>query len=250
MVIVRACLRDGHGGSPTAVLLDAPMSDEQRRAVPVRTGTSHAAFVTMDDDVASLRFFTRGGELAACGHGTIAALAFLAHRADTTDYRVTLRTARRTFSGWVDHDRAFFDPGPIDVREPTGAELDLVLPALGVGPDPDIRVASPGRPRLLVTVSSRTALAALEPDYGRLSDACDRVGLLGCYVYSGSTGHFAARMFAPAIGVPEDIANANSTACLAAHLGRPITVDMGDSLGSPATIIAGLRQLGGVAALG
>jgi predicted PhzF superfamily epimerase YddE/YHI9 len=49
-------------------------------------------------------------------------------------------------------------------------------------------------------------------------------------------------MFAPSIGVPEDIANANSTACLAAHLasrGIPrIAADMGDTLGAPATITA------------
>jgi predicted PhzF superfamily epimerase YddE/YHI9 len=49
-------------------------------------------------------------------------------------------------------------------------------------------------------------------------------------------------MFAPSIGVAEDIANANSTACLAAHLAgqgiSDIAVDMGDSLGSPATITA------------
>jgi predicted PhzF superfamily epimerase YddE/YHI9 len=53
-------------------------------------------------------------------------------------------------------------------------------------------------------------------------------------------------MFAPSIGVPEDIANANSTACLAARLaGRgfeEITVDMGDSLGVPATITAAARE--------
>jgi predicted PhzF superfamily epimerase YddE/YHI9 len=52
-------------------------------------------------------------------------------------------------------------------------------------------------------------------------------------------------MFAPSIGVPEDIANANSTACLAADLaGRGVTgiaVDMGDSLGSPATVTATAR---------
>jgi trans-2,3-dihydro-3-hydroxyanthranilate isomerase len=51
-----------------------------------------------------------------------------------------------------------------------------------------------------------------------------------------------ARMFAPSIGVPEDIANANSTACLAVYLAREgmtdITVDMGDALGTPATITA------------
>ena len=42
-------------------------------------------------------------------------------------------------------------------------------------------------------------------------------------------------MFAPSIGVPEDIANANSTACLAAYLAgeghRVLRVDIGDSLG-------------------
>jgi trans-2,3-dihydro-3-hydroxyanthranilate isomerase len=50
----------------------------------------------------------------------------------------------------------------------------------------------------------------------------------------------------PSIGVPEDIANANSTACLAAHLAArgitDITVDMGDALGSPATITASARK--------
>jgi predicted PhzF superfamily epimerase YddE/YHI9 len=55
-----------------------------------------------------------------------------------------------------------------------------------------------------------------------------------------------ARMFAPSIGVPEDIANANSTACLAAHLAvrgvTDLSVDMGDALGSPATITASTRQ--------
>jgi predicted PhzF superfamily epimerase YddE/YHI9 len=54
-------------------------------------------------------------------------------------------------------------------------------------------------------------------------------------------------MFAPAIGVAEDIANANSTGCLAAHLlvtGRPaasevgVEVDQGDALGRPSTVYA------------
>ncbi|MGA4844546.1 PhzF family phenazine biosynthesis protein [Streptomyces sp. G45] len=73
-------------------------------------------------------------------------------------------------------------------------------------------------------------------------------------------------MFAPAIGVPEDIANANSTACLAAHLhaahpggGAGIAVDMGDALGAPATITAAVTtseqagsavRVGGTARIG
>ncbi|NBH08513.1 PhzF family phenazine biosynthesis protein, partial [Amycolatopsis sp. SID8362] len=143
--------------------------------------------------------------------------------------------------------RATFDPGPVDLRHPTTAELGRVLPPLGLAASPlatDARVASVGRSRLLVPVATRAQLGALAPDFTGLRAACDRLGLLGCYVYSppDRAGRLAARMFAPSIGVPEDIANANSTACLAAHLSGGIAVDMGDSVGRPATITATARQ--------
>jgi PhzF family phenazine biosynthesis protein len=261
--IVRACLRAGTGGSPTAVLDEVPLSDEERCRVPVLAGTSHAVFVSVRASEVSLRFFTAGGELPACGHGTVAALAFLAARAPGSEYRGALRAAGRSFAGRAVREgarfRAVFEPGPVALREPTPDECAHVLPPLGVTSDtlaPGARVASVGRARLLVPVVSRSELAAPAPDFEDLRSACDRFGLLGCYVYSVPTrsGRLAARMFAPSIGVPEDIANANSTACLAADLaGRGITeiaVDMGDALGSPATITASARpvlRLGGVA---
>ncbi|MGW4743907.1 PhzF family phenazine biosynthesis protein [Streptomyces sp. NPDC004290] len=257
VTVVRACVRDGDGGSPTAVLEDGPYDDEERRRVPEAARTSHAVFVSPapgpdGPPVFSLRFFTSEGELPSCGHGTVAALGHLAARAGTTGtHRMALRVAGRTFPGravrkgpYAEVDFAY---GPVELRRPDPTESALVLPALGLdrpalGAEP--RVASTGRPRLLVPVDSPAALAALSPDMDRLRAACDRLGLLGCYVYAvpSPSGRVTARMFAPSIGVPEDIANANSTACLAAHLGelgiREIRVDMGDSLGSPATIRA------------
>lgn len=257
-------MRGGRGGSPTAVMDEAPLSDDERCRVPVLMGTSHAVFVSVSEGglgrpAVSLRFFTAEGELPACGHGTVAALAFLAGRAGGAggaggeEYRAALHAAGRVFDGWSvpvreeSYVMAAFELGPVDLREPTPVECDLVLPPLGVTPDalaPGIRVAAVGRSRLLVPVATRSALAALTPDFERLRAACDRLGFLGCYVHSvpTPTGDLAARMFAPSIGVPEDVANANSTACLAAHLaGQGITdiaVDMGDSLGSPSTITA------------
>ncbi|GGS80798.1 hypothetical protein GCM10010222_22620 [Streptomyces tanashiensis] len=309
--LVHACVRDGRGGSPTAVLDDGPFGEDVRRRVPGEAGASHAVFVSpcpAQDGlpVFSLRFFTSEGELPSCGHGTVAALGYLAARAGTDAYRVLLRVAGRTFPGWAERKGSYaevgFAYGPVELREPAAGESELVLPALGLAPytlgrpealrpnplgqpdtlgrqeapgpnpprqpdtpgrpdalapgtlRPGVRVASVGRPRLLVPVASRSDLAALAPDMERLRAACDRLGLLGCYVYSAPSpsGRVAARMFAPSIGVPEDIANANSTACLAAHLaGRGIgriAVDMGDSLGSPATISATTRD--GVVRLG
>lgn len=137
---------------------------------------------------------------------------------------------------------AAFDPGPVDLRRPPVTECDLVLPALGPTSDtlaPGIRVASVGRSRLLVPLTTRSAPTTLSPDFERLRAACGRLGPLGCYAYwvATSTGRVAARVFAPPIGVAEDIANAHSPACLAAHLAgqgiRGIAVDMGDSLGRP-----------------
>ncbi|OIJ69150.1 PhzF family phenazine biosynthesis protein [Streptomyces mangrovisoli] len=278
VTVVDACLRGGGGadggrgggGSPTAVLDDAPLTDEERRRLPVELGTSHAVFVSAGAAGApvgaagapvGLRFFTSAGELPACGHGTVAALAVLAERAGAERaaaerFECELRTPARTFSGHCvrrgDRLEAMFEPGPVEAREATATERELVLPALAIGPGdtaPGVRAASLGRWRLLVPVRTRAALTALAPDLDRLRQACERTGLLGCYVHSvpDSHGVLAARMFAPAIGVPEDIANANSTACLAATTGAGVgagaaagrlVVDMGDSLGSPATVIA------------
>ncbi|OJF11085.1 PhzF family phenazine biosynthesis protein [Couchioplanes caeruleus] len=277
IAIVNVCLREGRGGSPTAVVDDAApatLTDAERSRVPVRCGTSHAVFVTRRHpqsapgvstphesraatapSTVDLRFFTAGGELPACGHGTIAAMAFLARQRGSTEHEFRLCVSARTFAGRAvldgDTIHAAFDPGSVALREPASAEIDPVVAALGVGPDllaPGACVASLGRARMLIPVATPAVVAALVPEFDRLRAACDRFGLLGCYVYSAPTsaGRVTARMFAPSIGVPEDIANANSTACLAAHLAdRGVTdlrVDMGDALGSPATITASTRR--------
>ncbi|MEU9451286.1 PhzF family phenazine biosynthesis protein [Streptomyces sp. NPDC048277] len=253
VTLVRACLRDGRGGSPTAVLDDAPLTDDERREVPVRAGASHAVFLSTARPAGgiSLRFFTAEGELPGCGHGTVAALAVLAGRTGTRE--VTLRTRSGALEGRAIRREdggleGWFAPGPVGLRAPGDGELDDVFTALGLAGDtPGGVIASLGRPRLLLPLPTRSALAALTPHPDRLRAACDRLGLLGCYLYSAPApdGRVAARMFAPSIGVPEDIANANSTACLAARLARGglpgVTADMGDSLGTPATITAVVR---------
>jgi PhzF family phenazine biosynthesis protein len=112
-------------------------------------------------------------------------------------------------------------------------------------------VASPGRERLLIPVLDRSVLAGLQPDQERLAAESRRHGQLGCFVYvpPSPTRPAAARMFAPAIGVPEDVANANSSGCLAAHLlgigrGSTVAVDQGDALGRPATVWATATRTG------
>lgn len=104
VTIVEACAREGRGGSPTAVLDDAAYTAAERRRIPAAAGTSHAVFIAAGDGEDQtrpshrLRFFTGEGELPACGHGTVAALALLALRYGG-DHRAALHTASRTFEG-------------------------------------------------------------------------------------------------------------------------------------------------------
>jgi trans-2,3-dihydro-3-hydroxyanthranilate isomerase len=251
LTIVDACVRDGAGGSPTAVLDDDPtLTDEDRRGVPVRAGTSHAAFLGRAGEV---RFFTSEGELTGCGHGTVAAQAALLQRSGGASRRGWQRTGGRTFEVVAtrrpDGIEVWFDQGAVSVTQPSTEDCAEVLGALGaVG---DVVRASPGTPRYLVAVSDRSTLVGLAPDLDRLA----RLPVLGCFVYAiTGPGAAAARMFAPAIGVPEDIANANSTGCLAAHLNAPLLrVDQGDARGFPSTVLAsaagGRVRVGGVARL-
>jgi PhzF family phenazine biosynthesis protein len=146
--------------------------------------------------------------------------------------------------------RAWFRQGTVEHRGATGDERAAFLAALGLTPDAlhrddEVAVASPGRARLMIPVVDRTVLAGIRPDHERLAAESRRYGQVGCFVYVPpcATEPAAARMFAPAIGVPEDVANANSSGCLAAHLlitGRnpTVAVDQGDVLGRPSTVHA------------
>ncbi|MFB9662709.1 PhzF family phenazine biosynthesis protein [Glycomyces mayteni] len=246
VLVVDACWRGAPGtGSPTAVVDGEGFAGDLAR-VPVAAGTSHAVFLDRTDPaVVGLRFFTAAGELPACGHGTLAALAVLEGLEGREEWR--LRAGGRVFAGGVGAEGPWFDAGTARHR---AVEAGAVLAALGVAAAGPVVAAGTVRERLLVPVRAGD-LAGLAPDFASLKDACDAAGLLGCFVYAEVRERwFAARMFAPSIGVAEDAANANSAAALAASLvGEAplrLVVSMGDSLGSPSRIRAEAFPGGGV----
>lgn len=260
VAVVNACTRDGRGGSPTAVVIDdAMLTDDDRHAIARRTGTSHTAFIdTSTAHTPTVRFFTSACELTNCGHGIMAAQAVLLHRSGATEHHGSLRTAGRTFATSAirrrDGFEVWFDQGVIalaDYADATAggiiAALDLQRADIAAG----VRVASPGTPRLLVPVRDHLTLLSMRPDFDRLATECRRLGYLGCFTYAlwPTARTAAARMFAPAIGVDEDIANANSVGCLAAHLldtsgNGEIEVHQGDTFRRPSSISASATRTG------
>jgi trans-2,3-dihydro-3-hydroxyanthranilate isomerase len=259
--MVEACLRGGAGGSLTAVLVDGTgLDDAELAAIAPRAGASHLAVLYGDRTLVGrqpVRFFTSEGELPACGHGTVAAITVLALWAPGARFDGGLRAGGRDFDATGDLEsgaegvvEAWFDQGVVQRRPVTAAEQLSFLAALGLeggdlDPDDEVVVTSPGRERLLIPVADPEVLAGLRPDQQRLAAVSRDFDQLGCFVYvpPTSAGRVVGRMFAPVIGVPEDVANANSAGCLAAHLlatGRNpvVAVDQGDTLGRPSTVRA------------
>jgi trans-2,3-dihydro-3-hydroxyanthranilate isomerase len=254
LTVLNSCTRNGRGGSPTAVVIDnATLTDDERRAIARTAGTSHTAFIdTCTSDTPAVRFFTTAGELNNCGHGTLAAQAALLHRSDATSHHGHQRTGNRTFATTAVRRRAgievWLDQGIIALQDCTEAASHDIITALGLRSGDiadDLRIASPGTPRLLIPIRERRTLQSMRPDFGRLTAQCRRLGYLGCFAYalSPTATTAVARMFAPAIGVDEDIVNANSAGCLAAHLldtcrNNNIEIHQGDALGHPSTVFA------------
>ncbi|MGC4846175.1 PhzF family phenazine biosynthesis protein [Micromonospora sp. DT15] len=274
VAVVNACTRYGEGGSPTTVVIDdAMLIDDERHAIALRAGTSHTAFIdTTTADAPRVRFFTSTGELPNCGHGTIAAQAVLLARSGAKEHHGRQRSGGRTFATTAvrRHDgiEVWFDQGVIALSDHADATGGGIIAALGLQRADiaaDLRVASPGMPRLLVPVRDRRTLLSMQPDFDRLATECRLLGYLGCFTYAlpptARTG--AARMFAPAIGVDEDIANANSVGCLVAHLldtsgNSAIEIHQGDTHQSPSSVFASathtadgiVARIGGLVDLG
>jgi PhzF family phenazine biosynthesis protein len=102
-----------------------------------------------------------------------------------------------------------------------------------------------------VGIRSRESLACLRPDLARLVEISGRVGCNGYYVFtldSDSPDVLAhGRMFAPAIGIPEDPVTGNANGPLGAYLVKhalaiPVNGSLefrarqGEAVGRPGTV--------------
>src|SRR5687768_11561991 len=79
-----AFTRDGQGGNPAGVVLDAGgLADEQMQAIAAEVAYSESAFLIPRPDEANVydvRYFSPVGEVPFCGHATIASAIALVER--------------------------------------------------------------------------------------------------------------------------------------------------------------------------
>jgi PhzF family phenazine biosynthesis protein len=244
--------RTPFSGNPAGVVLDADgLTADQMQAIARELKNSETAFVLSPQgkghDV-RVRFFTPTTEVPMCGHATIAA-----HYARAVELGIdNALVIQRTLAGDIpievargDDDleitmtQSTIDFGPVLERQ----AVDAVCAALRIEPaDLDLRcpvqVVSTGHSKVLVGIRSEELLDRLVPDLDALSRLSATLGCNGYFVFTlnhSSPGHAArGRMFAPAIGIPEDPVTGNANGPLAAYLvaHRLITHD-----GKTATVV-------------
>jgi PhzF family phenazine biosynthesis protein len=224
-------------GNPAGVVLDADrLTPAQMLAIARELNNSETAFVLPadgpDHDL-RVRFFTPTAEVPTCGHATIAT-----HYARAVEYGLPSCTVVQKTGGGLlqtvqvrtdgDQIRVSMHQGPADFGpELDQAQVGRLLRALGAAPTDlaeagPVQIVSTGHSKVLLELRDRAVLDSLRPDLGALTALSHEVGSNGYFVFTRTTADAApltwSRMFAPAIGIPEDPVTGNGHGPLGAYL--------------------------------
>jgi PhzF family phenazine biosynthesis protein len=238
---VDAFTTERFSGNPAGVVLDADdLSDTQMQLIARELNNGDTAFLLKpdaEDHDLRVRFFTPRAEAGFVGHATVAAHAVLAQLGHRPLPRQKQRTGivqvsvqhvagrQRTEAATI----AIAQPPPRLQSAPPTAALAEALTALGISQaDLDQRlppiIAGDASTRLLLAVNDAAALSRLTPDLSRLAALSNAVGAPGYFLYTLNPAlpncHTEARMYCPALGIPEDPVSGNAHGMLGAYLWR------------------------------
>lgn len=218
-------------GNPAGVVLGADaLSSAQMQAIARELNNGDTAFLLEpdgEDHDLRVRFFTPQLEAAFVGHATLAAHAVLAATGSAERPRQKQRTGLVTVTreGSGEAARYGFAQPPPRLQGPLAPPLlEATLAALGLAAtELDLRlppwVAGEASTRALLALRDPARLASLQPELAALA-ACSAAGAPpGFFLYavqgSGDSLATEARMYCPALGIPEDPVSGNAHAMLA-----------------------------------
>ena len=168
------------------------------------------------DDAMAVFFFAAGQEISFCGHGTLAALDWMA-RYDGLMGSRTLRCRTASVDGFAEADGLcgyYEEEGQFAALPTTAVLLDQVRSALGWGceatDDFTLAIGGQSRLKLLVQVRDVGLLERVEISPDLRDHLCDQLQVTGFYLYSLEDAQAVlARHFPKAYGEAEDIATGN-----------------------------------------
>ena len=233
---VDAFTKDRFAGNPAGVVTNADgLSDNQMQSLARELNNPETAFIlspTSPDHDVWIRFFTPTIEVPSCGHATIAA-----HYARALENNLPSCTVIQKIGIGVlpveikrngDDYKVTMTQGEIQFEEPFKAPIrERILLALDLNVDDwnehcPVQIVSTGHSKVLVGIRHQSKLHALQPNLMQLKELSATIGCNGYFVFTldSTDDEILAhgRMFAPAIGIPEDPVTGNANGPLGAYL--------------------------------
>lgn len=201
--------RPGAGNPAAVCLLEEFRDDAWMQAVARELSVSETAFLLRRSDGYDLRWFAPGGEVALCGHATLAAAHMLWEDGRLPGDKDALFHTRSGLLTARQRDKSIEMDFPAEPERHDIPPKELIT-ALGVIP---LYTGRNGLSDWLVEIDSETALRKLEPDLALLRS----VPMRGVMVTARSVTRgydFISRFFAPALGIPEDPVTGSAHCCL------------------------------------
>lgn len=232
---VDAFTRQRFCGNPAVVVLDADdLSDEQMLtiATEVNAETAFVMSAQNNDHDLHVRFFTPKREAHFVGHATVAAQYVLAKKEGAPKGKLRQLTGAgiveiEVFQAEGDFRVAIAQSPPSLGPVIPDHHRSQVLNALGISSpwlhkDCPLQVMVKGNSRLLVGLQHTEMLHSIKPDMAELTRLTPHVGADGYFVFALDAGAKSpsthARMFCPALGIPEDPVSGNGHGMLGVYL--------------------------------
>ncbi len=275
-------------GNPLAVVLDADgLATERMQRIAAEFNLSETVFVFPPENplhAARVRIFTPAQELPFAGHPTVGTAVILAHRTAGPEAAgqalLVLEAAVGAIRCGVSVRRggghAVFDAPRSAEEAGTAPEPAVLAAALGI-PTTDIgfenhipTIFSAGNPFTFVPIRNLAAMAAIRPQ-ATATAFTGPAGALFCYTRETVVvaRQFHARMFAPRLGIAEDLATGSAAVAMAGVIrrfdalpdgGHRFIIEQGFEVGRPSLMtleidvagsaIAAIRLGGDVALVG
>ncbi|MBS8274851.1 PhzF family phenazine biosynthesis protein [Thalassospira tepidiphila] len=235
--IVNAFVKNGQGGNPAGVVLDADQySDAQKLLIAQKVGLSETAFVSKSETCGiKLDFFTPTKRIAHCGHATIATFSYLAALERFGDGETSKETVDGPRKIILDHGMAYMEQlaptyTPASKWADHGVTLCDVLKSLAITSDDLDDCARPvlvntGNNFIVIAVKDQATLANITPDQDAINTISEKLDLIGYYIFTTDTGDAGdagidatTRMFAPRYGITEEAATGMAAGPLACVL--------------------------------
>lgn len=229
--IVNAFVKNGKGGNPAGVVLDADgYSEDEKLSIAQKVGLSETAFVSQSKTEGfKLDFFTPTMRIAHCGHATIATFSYLASLGLVSDGQTSKETVDGPRKIILDKGMAYMEQLAPSYQE---IELEPVLESLGLTHrdlDADIPVfrVNTGNSFIVLAVKDQQTLQAIEPKLALINEISEQLDLIGYYVFTTDSNELdaTARMFAPRYGITEEAATGMAAGPLACLLWDKAGVD-------------------------